>query len=106
MSFNFQNSEDEKLATLAIATLSRSGALQSAALRDSTGRTYVAINIKSGNLELDALEAVLTIALSSQISSIESVVVAGLEPSNGVVISSHSPGATIWYVSGSTKKQL
>ena len=41
------NPEDKKLVTLATATLARSEATQAAALRDNTGRTYVAINISS-----------------------------------------------------------
>ena len=44
---HFDNPEDQKLATLATSTLARSGAKQAAALRDSTGRTYVAINVES-----------------------------------------------------------
>ena len=43
----FENPEDQKLATLATSTLARSGAKQAAALRDSTGRAYVAINVES-----------------------------------------------------------
>ena len=44
---NFTNAEDAKLETLATSTLKRTGAKQAAALRDSTGRTYVAINAVS-----------------------------------------------------------
>ena len=66
---NFENPEDTKLATLASATLKRSGAQQAAALRDTTGRTYVAINIETKSLQLNALEAVFTVALASQMTS-------------------------------------
>ena len=46
------NPEDQKLVTLAQATLKRSGSRQAAALRDSTGRTYVAVAISSPSLSL------------------------------------------------------
>ena len=36
---SFSNPEDQKLLTLASATLKRTGAAQAAALRDNTGRT-------------------------------------------------------------------
>ena len=54
---SFDNTEDQKLATLALATLKRTGAPQAAALRDSTGRTYVAISIDTPELTLDAIQA-------------------------------------------------
>ena len=55
------NAEDRKLVILATNTLARSNADEAAALRDTTGRTYVAINVKSPSLNLDAFEAVLTV---------------------------------------------
>ncbi len=72
MSMN--NPEDLKLVTLASSTLARSQAKQAAALRDTTGRTYVAINVAAPSLQLDSLQAVLTVALASGITGIESVV--------------------------------
>ena len=74
---SFENPEDQKLATLALATQKRTGAPQSAALRDSTGRTYVAISIATPELTLDAIQAVFTVAMASQISGIEALVLAG-----------------------------
>jgi len=96
MSMN--NPEDKKLVTLATATLARSGATQSAALRDTTGRTYVAINISSPSLKLDAFEAVLTVALASGITGIESVVACGTQPTNSKAIKDFAPSATIFYI--------
>ena len=95
---NFANPEDTKLATLATSTQKRTGARQAAALRDSTGRTYVAINIDSPSLKLDALEAVFTVAMASQISGIEGVVAVGEKPTKAGVISDHSPSATIFFI--------
>ncbi len=96
MSMN--NPEDTKLVTLATSTLVRSGAQQAAALRDNTGRTYVAINVTSPSLNLDALEAVLTVALSSGITGIESVVATGSQPANIKAIKDFAPTATIFFI--------
>ena len=74
------NPEDEKLLTLAKATMFRSNSNSAAALRDNTGRTYVAIPVKSGEFEVDALLAVLVVAKASQITGIEAIVIAGEKP--------------------------
>jgi hypothetical protein len=93
------NPEDTKLVTLATNTLTRSGAASAAALRDTTGRTYVAINVVSPSLNLDALEAVLTVALASGITGIESVVATGVQPTNIKAIKDFAPTATVFFVS-------
>ncbi len=92
------NPEDTKLVTLATNTLARSGAREAAALRDTTGRTYVAINVQSPSLNLDAFEAVLTVALASGISGIESVVATGQQPSNLKAIKDFAPTATVFFI--------
>ena len=94
----FSNAEDQKLATLANATLKRSGASQAAALRDNTGRTYVAVNISTSSLTLDACDSVFTVAMASQIAGIEGVVVAGNATGDTSVIFTHSPEATIFHI--------
>ncbi|CAN2188638.1 hypothetical protein MCEJIRE27_00467 [Candidatus Nanopelagicaceae bacterium] len=93
------NPEDTKLVTLATNTLARSGAREAAALRDTTGRTYVAVNVVSPSLNLDAFEAVLTVALASGITGIESVVATGAQPSNVQAIKDFAPTATVFYIS-------
>ncbi len=97
----FDNPEDQKLATLATSTLARSGAKQAAALRDSTGRTYVAINVASPELNLDAVEAVFVVALASQISGIEGVVYAGLPDAKVSVIKQHYAQAALFHIDAS-----
>lgn len=92
------NPEDTKLVTLATNTLARSGAVQAAALRDTTGRTYVAINVVSPSLSLDAFEAVLTVALASGITGIESVVTTGTLPANVKAIKDFAPTATVFHI--------
>lgn len=98
MSNSFSNPEDQKLATLATTTLARTGAKQAAALRDTTGRTYVAINISAPTLTLDAVQAVFTVAAASQIAGIEGVVIAGDKAAMTEVITENSPQATIFHI--------
>jgi hypothetical protein len=98
---SLENPEDTKLATLATSTLARTGAKQAAALRDTTGRTYVAINIASPSLSLDALDAVFTVAMASQISGVEAVVVVGEKPGKVGAIRENSPSATVFYLDNS-----
>ena len=91
------NPEDQKLVTLAQATLKRSGAAQAAALRDNTGRTYVAVAVDSPSLRLDAVEAVFTVAMASQISGIEAVVFTGERNAKTAVINEFAPTAAIFF---------
>jgi hypothetical protein len=91
------NPEDQKLVTLAQATLKRSGAKQAAALRDSTGRTYVAVPVSTPSLSLDAIEAVFTVAMASQITDIEAVVFTGDSTAKTAVITEFAPSAAIFF---------
>ena len=100
------NPEDTKLVTLATNTLARSGARQAAALRDNTGRTYVAINVSAPSLNLDAYQAVLTVALASGITGIESVVACGEKPAGAAVIKDFTPDATVFYIDASGAEVL
>ena len=95
------NPEDLKLLTLAKATMARSNSKSAAALRDNTGRTYVAIPVKSGDFEVDSLIAVLVVAKASSIIGIEAIVVCGQEPapSSISVIKSEDLGAKLYLVS-------
>ncbi len=94
------NPEDVKLQVLANATMLRSGSDSAAGLRDTTGRTYVAIPVNSGGFNVDALQAVLVVAKASQIQGIEAVTVAGLKPSpeSIALIKSESPSAQILWI--------
>lgn len=96
---SFANEEDVKLETLALATLRRTGAKQAAVLRDTTGRTYVAINISTPSFSLDAVEAVFTVAMASQINGIEAIVVVGQGPANLLPPREYAPNCAIWLVS-------
>ena len=66
--------EDAKLLTLARATLGRLRASTAAAVRDDTGRTYVAAEVVLPSLRLSALQAVVTVALGSGATGLEAAV--------------------------------
>ena len=98
MSSSFTNAEDAKLETLARATQLRTGSEQGAALRDSTGRTYVAINISTPSFSVDAIAAVFTVAMASQISGIEAVVIVGDGLINVAPVREYAPDCLVWRI--------
>ena len=75
------NSEDLKLITLARAALSRTGAAQGAAVRDTEGRAYAAASVHLEHLKLSAVAVAVAMAVSSGADGLEAVVAAGAPPS-------------------------
>jgi hypothetical protein len=71
--------EDQKLVTLARATLARTGAPEGAAVRDLDGRTYAAASVSLESLHLSALEVCVAMALSSGARGLEAAVRLGGE---------------------------
>lgn len=69
--------EDAKLITLARSARARLGADEGAAVRDDTGRTYVAATVNLSSLQLSAVQAVVAAAVSSGSQSLEAVAVVG-----------------------------
>ena len=69
--------EDLKLITLARAALSRAGAAQGAALRDTEGSAYAAASVHLKHLNLSAIAVAVAMAVSSGAAGLEAVVVAG-----------------------------
>lgn len=67
--------EDAKILTLARAARARNAAAQGAAVRDTTGRTYVAIPVDLPSLQLSALQAAVAAAVSSGASQLEAAAV-------------------------------
>ena len=90
--------EDQKLLTLAKATMARSNSKSAAALRDTTGRTYVAIPVKSKGFAVDSLLAVLVVAKASQITGIEAIVITGeISPMTSIeIVRAESPLVKIY----------
>ncbi|HEX4818110.1 MAG TPA: cytidine deaminase [Nonomuraea sp.] len=65
--------EDSKIITLARAARARTGSAEGAAVRDETGRTYAATNVRLATLTLSAVQVAAAMAISSGASSLEAV---------------------------------
>jgi hypothetical protein len=66
--------EDQKLVTLARATMARTGAPEGAAVRDLDGRTYAAATVDLPSLRLSALEVCVAMAVASGSRGLEAAV--------------------------------
>ncbi|WP_329564092.1 cytidine deaminase [Kitasatospora sp. NBC_01266] len=75
--------EDQKLLTLARSARARNGVAEGAAVRDETGRTYVAGTVSLASLQLSAVRTAVAMAVASGAKGLEAaaVVTAGEEPS-------------------------
>ncbi len=67
--------EDRKLLTLARSARARNGVPEGAAVRDETGRTYVAGSVDLASLQLSALQTAVAMAVASGASSLEAAAV-------------------------------
>ncbi len=74
------SAEDLKLFTLARATKARNNVTQGAAVRDLSGRTYIATLVALEALTLDALQSAIAAAISSGAVGLEAGVVVGDAP--------------------------
>jgi hypothetical protein len=72
--------EDQKLVTLARATMARTRAPEGAAVRDLDGRTYAAASVELPSLKLTALEVCVAMAVSSGAQGLEAAVRLGGGP--------------------------
>jgi hypothetical protein len=66
--------EDQKLVTLARATMARTRAAEGAAVRDLDGRTYAAAAVTLDHLSLSALDVCVAMAFSSGSAGLEAAV--------------------------------
>jgi hypothetical protein len=72
--------EDRKIITLARSTRARNAVPEGAAVRDETGRTYVAGSVDLASLKLSALQTAVAMAVASGATSLEAAaVVTGAE---------------------------
>lgn len=72
--------EDRKIITLARSARARNGTPEGAAVRDETGRTYVASTVALDSLRLSALRTAVAMAVASGAASLEAAaVVTGAE---------------------------
>ncbi|WP_371792212.1 cytidine deaminase [Streptomyces sp. NBC_01471] len=69
------DAEDRKIITLARSARARNGVPEGAAVRDETGRTYVAGTVALDSLKLSALRTAVAMAVASGASSLEAAAV-------------------------------
>ncbi|MFI1508965.1 cytidine deaminase [Streptomyces sp. NPDC020597] len=67
--------EDRKIVTLARSARARNGVPEGAAVRDDTGRTYVAGTVDLPSLRLSALQTAVAMAVASGAQSLEAAAV-------------------------------
>lgn len=67
--------EDRKIVTLARSARARNGVAEGAAVRDETGRTYVAGTVALPSLRLSALRTAVAMAVASGAKSLEAAAV-------------------------------
>jgi hypothetical protein len=67
--------EDRKIVTLARSARARNGVPEGAAVRDDTGRTYVAGTVELASLKLSALQTAVAMAVASGAKSLEAAAV-------------------------------
>lgn len=67
--------EDRKIVTLARSARARNGVPEGAAVRDETGRTYVAGTVALESLKLSALQTAVAMAVASGAKSLEAAAV-------------------------------
>ncbi|MFF5155833.1 cytidine deaminase [Streptomyces sp. NPDC000348] len=67
--------EDRKIVTLARSARARNGVPEGAAVRDETGRTYVAGTVALDSLKLSALQTAVAMAVASGAKSLEAAAV-------------------------------
>ncbi|MDH6574823.1 cytidine deaminase [Kitasatospora sp. MAP5-34] len=67
--------EDKKIITLARSARARNGVAEGAAVRDETGRTYVAGTVALESLRLSALQTAVAMAVASGAKGLEAAAV-------------------------------
>lgn len=67
--------ENRKIVTLARSARARNGVPEGAAVRDETGRTYVAATVDLASLKLTALQTAVAMAVASGAKSLEAAAV-------------------------------
>jgi cytidine deaminase len=70
---NVLDTEDQKLVQLARSARARLAAAEGAAVRDTTGRTYVATTVQLPSLRLTAVQAAVVMAVCGGADGLEAV---------------------------------
>lgn len=75
LSLDSVDPEDRKIVTLARSARARNSVPEGAAVRDETGRTYVAGSVDLASLRLSALQTAVAMAVASGARSLEAAAV-------------------------------
>ncbi|GAA2109686.1 cytidine deaminase [Microlunatus panaciterrae] len=93
--------EDLKIITLAKAARARTQARQGAAVRDTDGRTYAAVDVELGPVALSAITVATAMAVSSGAQGLEAVALAAesrpTEEDLAVVRALPGTGVVVWF---------
>jgi hypothetical protein len=92
--------DDSKLITLARAARARNASAEGAAVRDDTGRTYVATTVDLPSLPLSALQAAVVMAVASGAEALEAAAIVSpvpeVRPSDLSAVADLTPGAPVF----------
>jgi len=93
--------EDQKIITLARSARARTGAAEGAAVRDETGRTYMAATVDLPSLRLSALRLAVAMAVSSGATSLEAAAlvseVDAADPEDLAAVADLGPRAPVYH---------
>jgi hypothetical protein len=93
--------EDVKIITLARSARARVAAAEGAAVRDETGRTYVASAVALPTLQLSALRLAVAMAVSSGATSLEAAALVSEadepDPADVAVVRDLGPSAVVFH---------
>jgi hypothetical protein len=94
--------EDQKIVTLARSARARAGAAEGAAVRDQTGRTYVAVAVALPSLQLSALRLAVAMAVSSGATGLEAAALVSdadaPDAADLATVADLGPKATVFHV--------
>ncbi|WP_214108931.1 cytidine deaminase [Acrocarpospora catenulata] len=96
------DAEDTKIITLARSARARNGTAEGAAVRDETGRTYVATDVALPSLKLSAVQVAVAMAVSSGAAGLEAaaLVSEAEEPAPDDIAAIEDIGNAILYLVG------
>ncbi|MBO3750329.1 cytidine deaminase [Streptosporangiaceae bacterium NEAU-GS5] len=96
------DAEDTKIITLARSARARNGAAEGAAVRDETGRTYVATEVSLPSLQLSAVQLAVAMAVTGGAEAIEAaaLVTDADDPGDRDLAAIEDLGHAILYVAG------
>ncbi len=93
--------EDQKIITLARSARARAGAAEGAAVRDETGRTYMATTVDLPSLRLSALRLAVAMAVSSGATALEAAALVSeadaVDPADLAAVADIGPEAPVYH---------